>query len=129
MKLDAYIDSWRTRTFSWNGTICAHFAAGWVHVCEGRSPMDALANDPRSVRDCAREIDHFGSLKNAVTKLLGRDPLSSARFAQTGDIVLFDGSLFGVLGICNGRTAFVLSDEGVISIGMEDAKEAWRIGL
>lgn len=70
------------------------------------------------------------SLGEAVTATLGVSP-APTRSALRGDLVLFRDDIGeDHLGVCVGRDAVLLSAEGAITTGIDDARLlcAWRIG-
>lgn len=127
MRLDDYISHWTDRPFDWGSSNCAHFTAGWVYANEGRDPM-ASVEALDGLKGCFRVLADIGGLREAVTRFLGV-PEALPSMVQIGDIVLMKGSHFGVLGICNGRDAAVLStSKGVMFVNMTEAEASWPVG-
>ena len=127
MRLDDYISEWDDRPFDWSSANCCHFSAGWVQSIEGRDPM-ASVEALDGLKGCFRVLADLGSLREAVTRLMGVSEALPA-MAQIGDLVLLKGSHFGMLGICNGRDVAVLSTStGVIFVNMDQAEASWPVG-
>lgn len=126
-RLDAYIESWRNKTFDWSTAHCCHFAAGWVSLVEGWDPIKDLP-ELKDQKSAAKLVEVYGSLPIAVTQFLKGREAQSALLAGVGDIVFMCGQPNGSLGICNGRRAFFLTEEGVRAASMATAVLSWRIG-
>ncbi len=117
--------------FDWSGRNCAHFAMGFVTFVEGFDPLAefTMADAPASTR---RLIKRGGGLAALLTKHMGRSSIS-ARYAQTGDVVLMpisdtDAEAFSI-GLCCGECAAVLDADGQIQmVAMAPATHAWRVG-
>lgn len=128
--LDDYLTLWSDRRFDW-ATNCCHFTAGWVRMIENVDPlaMAKLAGDFGSPLAAGRMLQVFGGdLRSAVTQALARaEQLPS--LAQVGDVVLLPGTLYGTLGICNGRDVAVLTTEGGTTFrNMSEAITSWPVG-
>lgn len=126
-KLVAYLAEAGARPFDWGAFNCCHLAAGWVEVCAGAHPMAGLPATPteRAARRLIRALG--GTLADAWTRQLGRDPISPA-MAQLGDVVLLDVDGRPVIGICNGMTAVAPLDVGGTTfVPMALATHAWRL--
>lgn len=121
-RLAAYLAT--CQPFDWAARNCCQFAAGWVQRMEGRAPAIP------SVRDLAHSrrvlADMGGTLLAAVTAELARQPVAPAA-ARPGDVVLLQRVDGQTLGICAGRTAAVLTTDGVAHIPMQAATAAWHI--
>lgn len=108
--------------FAWPDNNCTHLAADWVRQVEGRSVQPEGAD---GLIDSRRVLRRFGgSLEDVVTARLGRAPAPAA-MARPGDVVLIDGG--HTLGLCTGRTAAVMSAQGVAYLPMQAAIKAWHI--
>lgn len=121
--LSDYLISKRKEPFSYGSFDCAHFVAGAVEAITGENPMVGIEGSYDS---------QFGSLR--VLKELGFDNLEQfmdakftstlVGFAQTGDIVLYDGSL----GVVVGSKAVFATEIGYTLIDRSDWLNAWEVG-
>jgi hypothetical protein len=120
--LSDYLIAQRKKTFAYGSFDCAHFVAGAVEAMTGENPMAEI-----------REYDsELGSLR--VLKELGFDDLEQfmdskftsilVGYAQTGDIVLHDGSL----GIVIGAKAVFATEIGYTFVDRSDWLNAWEVG-
>ena len=126
------------RPFAWHGNNCCHFAAQWVHYATRTNPMAGLADTPdaRSARRLVQQLG--GNLLRAWAVQLGREPISPAR-AQTGDVVLVpttalpghgrpQAGVGHVAGVCSGRHAVLMSDNGVaVFVPLDVAAAVFRL--
>jgi hypothetical protein len=124
---EEYIDGRRGLPFDWGARNCCHFMLEWVLLVEPASGISA--KQPRSLAGSLRYVRKHGSLRAAVTERLGREPID-ARLASVGDIVLCPapGEIGEAVGICNGRTAVLLSEAGLCFHDMSTALCAWPVG-
>lgn len=69
------------------------------------------------------------TLREAVTKTLGVEPVAAA-LAQRGGIVLFNDGVLDHLGVCLGGEVGVLGPEGMLRVRITDPRNicAWRVG-
>lgn len=122
--LENYLAQRAVWSFDWRACNCCHFAGEWVRQCLG---VDVMAGLPEtSSRHSARRViaQLGGSLRDAWTKQLGIDPISSA-LASVGDVVCVGDD---AVGICAGRTAVVLTPtDGIAYVPMDAATAAWRV--
>lgn len=125
--LALYCVGYRVAGFDWAKANCCHFAAGWIESRGKPSPMAGL-RETRSKFAAYRLIGELGgSLRAAVTKQLGCEPIEAA-LAQVGDVVLMPLPEGGAaVGICAGRTAILaLADGATGHLPMTEAMCAWR---
>ena len=122
-----YIAGYGVRAFDWEGANCCHFAAGWVAARTGANPMAGLATTP-SERAARRLITALGgTLADALTRQLGREPIPPA-MARLGDVVLLEHEGRPVVAICNGINAVSVVDQGGTAfLPMTLATHAWRL--
>lgn len=120
------------RPFNWRSNNCCHFAAEWVHYATRHNPMAGLdaTPDARSALRLVRTLG--GSLPHAWAAQLGRAPIDPAT-ARTGDVVLLPTAALlaaptagvgHVAGVCNGRHAVVMADDGAahfVALSLADA--------
>lgn len=124
--LQDYIDLWRTRAWDWSSANCTHFAAGWVREIEDFDPL-AAAPQYEGMMGAGRVLVGDGGLRGVVSRLLNREPIVPA-MAHLGDVVLFAGSAYGLLGLCNGHdVALFCSPSGVRYVGIDGAEAAWPV--
>ena len=120
--LSDYLTAQRKKTFEYGSFDCAHFVAGAVEAMTSENPMAEI-----------REYDsELGSLR--VLKELGFDDLEQFMdskftsiligYAQTGDIVLHDGSL----GIVVGAKAVFATEIGYTFVDRSEWLNAWEVG-
>lgn len=125
--LGAYLAEASARPFDWGNANCCHLAAGWVAARTGVDPMAGLPDTPTE-RAARRLIATLGgTLADAWTRQLGREPIAPA-MAQVGDVVLLELEGRPVVGICNGTTAVAALDAGGVAfVPMAHATHAWRL--
>lgn len=127
-QLDAYLAAHAGARFDWGRLNCCHFAARWVELATGATPMRDMPATP-DWRAALRLIGTLGgTLDAAVTRRLGRTPIAPA-LAQLGDIVLAPIDEGGAaVGICNGRaSAFLTEHDGLAFVPTDCATHAWRL--
>lgn len=130
--LTAYLAGRQPAPFSWSGSNCGHFAAGWIRQAEGFDPMEGLGATPTKAA-AARLLRRSGGYAALVTRQLGREPIAPA-FARAGDLVLMplsaddDESL--ALGVCagGGMSAFVTDEGSTVFLATLRGRCAWRVG-
>lgn len=120
--LSDYLMAQRNKTFAYGSFDCAHFVAGAVEAMTGENPM-------AEIREYNSEISSLRVLKE-----LGFDDLeqftdskftpTSIGFAQTGDIVLHNGSL----GIVVGAKAVFATEIGYTFVDRSEWLNAWEVG-
>jgi hypothetical protein len=110
----------------WATHHCGTFTAGWVRRSTGRDPLALLQYG--SAEEWVRAARDAGGLDRLVSRALHCEPVPAA-MAQAGDIVMLPGRITGgALGICNGRTAAVLVEDGAVAFEpMTEALCAWRL--
>lgn len=122
-RLSDYLLSKRQEPFQYGKHDCAHFVAGAVEAITGENPMSEVTKDYKT---------EIGSLR--VLKELGFDNVEQFTdskfksiligFAQTGDIVLHDGSL----GIAISSKAVFASEIGYTFVDRSEWSNAWEVG-
>lgn len=131
MRLEEYLDQCRPRRFNWHSWNCVHFALGWVQEVEDSQVLLVhYVQSTETALAAARVAQKMGGLRNALTSVLGRDPMP-ALSASIGDVVMLEewrcGSA-GTLGICNGVSAVTLHPaQGFASAAMGAASCIWKI--
>lgn len=108
--------------FAWGSNDCVTFAAAWVELATGREVFSA---EHDSALSAAREIEKRGGLLAAVTDALG-EPID-ANSAQRGDIALIDMGGRDALGVVQGIYVAGPSEAGLLLVGRETIKAAWRL--
>ena len=126
MHLESYFAECRVRRFDWHSNHCGNFSAGWVERAEHRK-LDL----PDSLQDQIRLRDRCGGVAQAVSFLLGREPMGNKKLAQPGDIVLLPSRRpeRSYIGICSGRYAAFLpmSGEELAFVAMAQVECAWSV--
>lgn len=124
--LDEYLIEVGGRPFDWAAWNCCHFVSEWVKLLTARDPMEGLP--AMSSRLTAHRLigQLGGNLGAAWDRQLGQ-PSMPATLAQVGDIVLVGHESVEAVGICAGRTAVVLTEQGVAHLQMGAATAAWRV--
>ena len=127
--LQEFLEPWRARPFDWGTRNCCHLVAAWVREREGVSPLVGIGPMPHTQTGVLRKIVRLGGLRAAWTRQLRRDPIGPT-VARLGDVVLLavngDGEFTG---ICNGRTALLMTSAGIMALPMDDAVCAWPVGV
>lgn len=125
--LQEFLGPWRALRFDWAERNCCHLVAAWVREREGLSPLEGLAPMPRTQAGVLRRMIRLGGLRAAWTRQLRREPIP-APAAMLGDVVLLAIGEGEFAGICNGRTALLMSSAGLVALPMDAAVCAWRLG-
>lgn len=126
MRFEAFIASRQATPFVWGANDCALFAADCVHAITGQDPAPPGLRSHRTEKQALRTLERHGGLHSIATRSLGQ-PIP-ARAAMVGDVVLVKVGKRDALAVCNGQTAFGPSPLGLVSVGMETATLAWRVG-
>jgi hypothetical protein len=121
--------------FDWRTNNCCHFAARWMVYATGFDPMAGLPETPDGRRALKLVQRLGGTLADAWTRALGRQPIAAA-LAQTGDIVLVPVAPEGTamqgtgqaVGICSGHQVILLDVSGRHAfLSVRSATCAWRL--
>lgn len=122
--LSAFIAERRSVPFAWGSNDCCLFVADAVQAMTGADPAAELRGY-RSTLEAARLIEDLGGLERIASDALG-DPVPPA-FASVGDVVLIENDGRDLLALCNGTTALAPGELGMVVLGMDAAKAAWRV--
>lgn len=125
--LDAFVAERRNRPFAWGSNDCCTFAADWVLASTGVDPMFNLRGLVTAT-SAHRELDRRGGVWEATTAALGR--AEAGFMAQCGDVVLLSNEKgTKVLGICTGSRLVAPGPDCMMSLSVEAAEAAWRVGV
>lgn len=122
--LSAFIATRRSAPFAWGSNDCCLFAAGAVQAMTGVAHADALRGYG-SALEAARLVEARGGLERIATDALGA-PVAPV-FAAVGDLVLIENEGRDLLALCNGTTALAPGELGMVVLGMDAAKAAWKV--
>ena len=120
--LSDYLRSKRKEAFAYGSFDCAHFVAGAIQAITGENPMDGVReyNSEISSLRVLKELG-FDDLEKFVDSKFTSIPVG---FAQTGDIVLYDGAL----GIVVGAKAVFATEIGYTFVDRSEWLNAWEVG-
>ncbi|MBS0427612.1 MAG: hypothetical protein JSR41_10040 [Proteobacteria bacterium] len=122
--LSTFIAERRSTPFAWGSNDCCLFAADAVHAMTGVDPAAELRGYS-SALDAARLVEARGGLARIAAGALG-EPVAPV-FASVGDVVLIENEGRELLALCNGTTALAPGELGLVVLGMDAAKAAWRV--
>jgi len=127
LRLNAWLDSMRSRPFAWGKFDCALGAADAVQAMTGVDYAVEFREAYFSKRNAVRLLAERGGLEALVTQALG-DPLGSAKLAQRGDVVLVDSGAEGpALAVVIGAEAVAPGPQGAVFVPMGQWLKAWRV--
>ncbi|MFA7505300.1 MAG: hypothetical protein WCZ28_11420 [Burkholderiaceae bacterium] len=121
-----YLAAHRAAVFAWGDCDCVLFAAGAVAAMTGSDPAAEVRGRYRTRIGAMRKLRGRGwaSLEGMMDAHFAQVPPA---FAQRGDIVMANGSL----GVCIGRTALFVGEEGgapeLVSLPLASWSQAWRV--
>jgi hypothetical protein len=126
--LDLYLHAY-SAPFSWQRAHCGDFIGGWVLAMTGRSPVAGMPRQS-TARAWARVFKSSGGMVAVVSTRLQREPILPT-LAQVGDVVMLPCAVLGgKLGICAGRTAVCMTEDGSTThLPMYEALHAWPLEL
>ncbi|MBS0430496.1 MAG: hypothetical protein JSR41_24685 [Proteobacteria bacterium] len=122
--LSAFIAERRSVPFAWGSNDCCLFAADAVQAMTGVDHAAELRGYG-SALEAARLIEARGGLERIASDALG-EPVAPV-FASVGDVVLIDNEGRELLALCNGTTALAPGELGMVVLGMDAAKAAWKV--
>jgi hypothetical protein len=121
-----YLLAQREAVFAWGRMDCVLFAAGAVAAMTGADPAADLRGKYRSQAGAGRLLKQLGFANLAVAVDSVLVPVAPAA-AHRGDVVMLDGNL----GLCTGRTALFLPEEGgepgLAVRATLQCERAWRV--
>lgn len=124
--LSDYLATVRTKTFDWETFNCCQFVAGWIRFVTGRDIMAGLPDTENRFAAYRLISSIGGDLIGVWTKWMTSEPVPPT-LAQIGDPVLLTEGQMQSIGICCGRTAIGLTQDGLIYVPMSMAIHAWRL--
>lgn len=129
-RLHDFVDGVKRKPFDWQGHNCGeHWAAGAVMAITGEDIVAPWRGRWSSARGMIRVMynDGFGNLADWLATVLPEIHISQARQGDIAAITKDDA--FGyTLGIVNGETILVLTDDGMGLKPLFDATRAFRVG-
>ncbi len=131
-RLAAYLEPLRARQFAWGRHDCCTFSAGAVEAMTGVDPMPEFRGVYRSAASSVRALRKIGAGDLART-LDGKFRSVTPSLAQRGDLVMHNGLLGSLLGICLGSVMVAVGQqddrEGFVLFAREEWVEprAWRV--
>ena len=127
LRLNAWLDSVRERTFAWGEFDCALGAADAVFAMTGVDYAVEFREAYFSKRNAAKLLAQRGGLEALVTHALGA-PLDSPKLAQRGDVVLVDSGGEGpALAVVMGADAVAPGPHAAVWVPMARWQKAWRV--
>ena len=127
LRLNAWLDSMRSRPFAWGKFDCALGAADAVQAMTGVDYAVEFREAYFSKRNAAQLLSERGGLEALVTQVLGA-PLDVPLLAQRGDVVLVDSGAEGpALAVVIGAQAVAPGSQGAVFVPMAKWRKAWRV--
>lgn len=124
-RFEAFTAERRAMPFQWGANDCCTFVVDCVEATTGVNICAPGLRDHTDALTAYRVVDAHGGITAITTAALGE--AVAATYATTGDVVLVDMAGRDALAICNGTTALMPSDHGLVSVCMSTAKTAWRL--
>ncbi|MGE0270292.1 MAG: hypothetical protein AB7M05_08890 [Alphaproteobacteria bacterium] len=127
-RLEAAVETARTKPFSWGTVDCCLFAADCVEAITGQdlaAPYRGKYKTRRGALSILKRT-YGGGVEAAANNALGM-PLEAKLMARRGDVVLFDGVEGPALGICVGANCAYLGKAGLVFLPLQITSMAWRV--
>lgn len=128
-RLDAVLRAAETRPFAWGRQDCALFACDCIAAMCGEDPAARFRGRYRTARGACRAIRRLGGardLGDLATKALGA--AIAPAFARRGDLAEVETDGGPALGIVLGGVIALVAPEGLVRVGVDRARRAWRVG-
>lgn len=123
MSVEAVIQAWSSRPFSYGPLDCCQFAGAVVEAKTGTNPMAAFMYGDE--QQAHKIIDAYGGLENAITATLG-EPIAVCD-AIDGDVLLVETDSGPAAAICYQERAIIRPLRGGITDWpLKWASKAWR---
>jgi hypothetical protein len=133
LRLEAFVQQRANQPFAWGVQDCALFAADAVQAITGADVAPPALRQHRSARAALRSLQAHGGLHGVAQAALGT-PIAPG-LATVGDVLLLSSNNLAfvqrgrpMLALCNGGTALAPGLRGLISVGLQRATHAWRVG-
>lgn len=130
-RLNAAVDARRETPFKWGEHDCCMLACSIIAELTGIDPASDLRGKYYTRLGATRVLNRLGGVEviaDARTAEHGFKELKSPRFAQRGDLVLFDIPMEGpALGICIGSRAVFTAPHGLSFVPVGECRRAWRV--
>jgi cell wall-associated NlpC family hydrolase len=136
--LHDFVYSRRTIPFAWGANDCALFVADAIHEMTGadlgaglRGEYSSLAGAVVKMADLTGKpgatIEDVAEYFASVASMSERP---NPKFAQRGDVVLFDGANGPAMGILylDGHNGIFVSQDGLSKIELSACRRAWQVG-
>jgi len=128
-RLDAVLRAAETRPFAWGRHDCALFACDCIAAMTGEDPAARFRGRYRTARGAYGALRRIGGARDPgalATKLLGA--AVSPAFARRGDLAEVETDGGPALGIALGSVVALVAFEGLVRVGVDRARRAWRVG-
>lgn len=125
IRYESFVRSRQDMPFAWGANDCCTFVADCVLALTGEDVATPEQRAQTTEMDAARLLKKFGGVRAIATAALGA-PISPL-LATVGDVVLVDSDGRDMLAICNGGTCIAPGPLGLVHLGMDQAKAAWRV--
>jgi hypothetical protein len=133
LRLEAFVQQRAHQPFAWGAQDCALFAADAVQALTGVDVAPPALRQHRSARAALRSLQAHGGLHGIAQAALGT-PIAPA-LATVGDVLLVNSNNLAfmhpgrpMLALCNGSTALAPGPQGLVSVSLQRATHAWRVG-
>lgn len=125
-RLDAVLRLKASCAFAWGTNDCCTLCADAIQAMTGVDVMATLRGRYATAFEALGLMQSLGGLQAAVTDLLG-EPCSPA-LCTVGDVLLLQNEDRDILALCNGGTALVAGQNGLVSVADPHIVAAWRVG-
>lgn len=125
LKFAACVDKHRSIPFAWGTHDCVLWASNVILAMTGIDPAKAYRGKYNSALTAAKIIGTTG-LGAMASQALGKTPVD-VKMANVGDLLLVKQDGQELLAICNGDTVLAPGKNGLITLPISLAVQAWRI--
>ena len=125
LEFERFVAARQAMPFAWGSNDCATFAADCVLAITGVDVALPALRTHSTELQAARLLKKHGGVAGIATAALGAPvPVLTA---QIGDVVLADAAGHDMLAICNGSTLMAPGPNGLVHLGLDQARQCWRV--
>jgi len=130
--LAGFLEQRRFVPFAWGVNDCCLFACDGIKAITGVDPADGTFRGKyRTAIGAHRLLNAHGGIEDGFYRTCfekhGITELPTPKLARRGDVVLIDTENGQALGIMDSVNAFFVGKNGLIPMGIEKCRRAWRV--